>query len=57
MMKGHTIWFVITRVRYIQGSFYRGNLYGVRQNPRGQPYFCYTGKLVIAGFHIIGIPA
>ena len=55
-MKGHTIQSVIKRVRYIRDSLYRGNLCGVRQNPRGQIYFCYTVKLVIAGFHIIGIP-
>ena len=54
-MTGHTIQFVITRVRYIRDSLYRGNLCGVRQNPRGQIYFCYTVKLVIAGFDIIGI--
>ena len=55
-MKGHTVQFVIMRVRYIRDSLYGGNLCGIRQNPRGQIYFCYTVKLVIAGFHIIGIP-
>ena len=54
--EGHTIQFVITRVGYIRDSLYRGNLCGIRQNPRGQIYFCYTVKLVIAVFHIIGIP-
>ena len=57
LKKGHTIWFVITRVCYIRDSLYRGgNLYRVWQNPRGQTYFCYTGKFVITGFHIIRIP-
>ena len=29
MMMGPKIWFVISRVRYIQGSLYRENLQGV----------------------------
>ena len=56
MMRGHTIQFIITKVRYVRDSLYRGNLFDVRQNSRGQTYFSYTGKLVIAGFHIMGIP-
>ena len=43
-MKGHTIQFVITRVRYIRDSLYGGNLYGVRQNPRGPDIFLLYRK-------------
>ena len=38
-MKGHTIQFVILRVRYIRDSLYGGNLSGVRQNPRWPDIF------------------
>ena len=44
-MKGHTIQFVITRVRYIRDSLYGGNLYGVRQNPRGPDIFLLYRKI------------
>ena len=44
-MKGHTIQFVITRVRYIRDSLYGGNLYGVRQNPRGPYIFLLYRKI------------
>ena len=40
-MKGHTIQFVITRVRCIRDSLYGGNLCGIRQNPRGHIILLY----------------
>ena len=55
-MKGHTIKFVITRVRYIRDSLYEGICAGFGKIQGGQIYFYYTVKLVIAGIHIIGIP-
>ena len=44
-MKGHTIQFVITRVRYIRDPLYGGNLYGVRQNPRRPDIFLLYHKI------------
>ena len=55
-MNGHTIQFVLTRVRYIRDPLYEGICAGFGKIQGGQIYFCYTVKLAIAGFHIIGVP-
>ena len=55
-MKGHTIQFVLTRVVIFRDSLYEGICMGFGKIQGGQIYFYYTVKLVIAGFHIIGVP-